>query len=179
VVLALYAYHWLPNLSEYRNPETVSSLDDRIGLWRYLSNITLTQSPWWGLGYYSSSRIYGPQYNPGLGTAHSMFFEILLGGGVVSFALFAALCILLSVRAVYLLLKNRDRFSFAVATLFFACLILGSMGDEIDSGPVAMCFWYSAAVLPWMSDDRSSKRAARPEESRRHLPMKALALNER
>jgi len=177
VVLALYAYHWLPNLSEYRNPEAVSSLDDRIGLWHYLSNITLTQSPWWGLGYYSSSRVYGPQYNPGLGTAHSMFFEILLGGGVLSFALFAALCILLSVYAAYLLFKNKDRFSFAVATLFVASLILGSMGDEIDSGPVAICFWYSAAVLPWMCQ-QSSKRATRLDESGRPLPMKAVVLNE-
>jgi hypothetical protein len=178
VALALYAYHWLPNLSEYRNPEAVSSLDDRIGLWRYLSNITLTQSPWWGLGYYSSSRVYGPQYNPGLGTAHSMFFEILLGGGVLSFALFIALCALLSMYAAYLLFKNRDRFSFAVATLFLASVILGSMGDEIDSGPVAICFWYSAAVLPWMYQ-RSSRRATRPDESGRPLPMKAVALHER
>jgi hypothetical protein len=178
VALALYAYHWLPNLSEYRNPEAVSSLDDRIGLWRYLTNITLTQSPWWGLGYYSSSRVYGPQYNPGLGTAHSMFFEILLGGGVLSFALFIALCALLSMYAAYLLFKNRDRFSFAVATLFLASVILGSMGDEIDSGPVAICFWYSAAVLPWMYQ-RSSRRATRPDESGRPLPMKAVALHER
>jgi O-antigen ligase len=177
VALALYAYHSLPNLSEYRMPETISSLDDRIGLWRYLSNVTLTQSPWWGLGYYSSSRVYGPQYNPGLGTAHSMFFEILLGGGVLSFALFAALCTLLTVHAGYLLFKSRDRFRFAVATLFFASLLFGSMGDEIDSGPVAMCFWYSAAVLPWMYQ-RSSKAATRSDESCRRLPVKAVALNE-
>ena len=178
LALALYAYHWLPNLSEYRDPETISNLSDRIGLWRYLSNITLTQSPWWGLGYYSSSRIYGPQYNPGLGTAHSMFFEILLGGGVLSFVLFTAICATLSVYAVYLLYKNKDRFSFAVATLFLASFILGTMGDEIDSGPVAICFWYTAAVLPWIYE-RSSKRATHADESRRRLSTKAVALNER
>jgi hypothetical protein len=177
VVLALYAYHSLPSLSKYRMPETISSLDDRIGLWRYLSNVTLAQSAWWGLGYYSSSRVYGPQYNPGLGTAHSMFFEILLGGGVLSFALFAALCALLTVHAAYLLFKSSDRFPFAVAALFFASLLLGSMGDEIDSGPVAMCFWYSAAVLPWVYQ-RSSKGAAHSDQSCRRMPMKAVALNE-
>jgi hypothetical protein len=80
--------------------------------------------------------------------------------------------------AAYLLFKNRDRFSFAVATLFLASVILGSMGDEIDSGPVAICFWYSAAVLPWMYQ-RSSMRATRPDESGRPLPMKAVALHER
>ena len=54
----------------------------------------------------------------------------------------------------------------------------GSMGDEIDSGPVAMCFWYSATVLPWLYE-RSLRRATRPDESRgRRLPMAAGALNE-
>jgi O-antigen ligase len=176
LAVVLYAYHWLPNLSEYRQSETISSLDDRIGLWRYLSNTTLTQSPWLGFGYYSASRIYGPQYNPALGNAHSMFFEILLGGGVFSVALFTALCATLCMHAVYLLYKNRDRFSFAVATLFFTTFIFGSMGDEIDSGPVAMCFWYSAAVLPWMYE-RASKRPACPDEPRERLSMKAAALN--
>src|SRR6266480_3383642 len=157
LTLALYAYHRLPSISQYRQPEDVANLGDRIGLWSYLSNITLTQSPWLGLGYYSASRVYGPEYNPGLGSAHSMFFEILIGGGVLSLALFIALCILLSVYAVYLLYRNKDHLSFAVATLFFASIIFGSMGDEIDSGPVAMCFWYSASALPLLYE-RSLKR---------------------
>jgi len=174
LALAVYAYHWLPSLSQYRQPEDVANLGDRLGLWRYLSTITLTQSPWLGLGYYSASRVYGPQYNPGLGNAHSMFFEVLLGGGVLSFALFTALCVTLSVYAAYLLFKNGDRFSFAIATLFFATLVFGSMGDEIDSGPVALCFWCSAAVLPWLYE-RSSIRATHRVESRRQLPLTAGA----
>ena len=172
LALAVYVYHWLPSLSQYRHPEDVANLGDRVGMWHYLTNITLTQSPWLGLGYYSASRVYGPQYNPALGSAHSMFFEILLGGGVPSFALFTALCVTLSVYAAYLLFKNRDHFSFAIASLFFATLIFGSMGDEIDSGPAALCFWYSVAALPWLYE-RTSVRATRPVESRRQLPMTA------
>jgi O-antigen ligase len=172
LALTLCAYHWVPNLSEYRNPETISNLGDRMGLWRYLGDVTLTQSPWLGLGYYSASRVYGPEYNPGLGTAHSMFFEILLGGGVLSFVLFIALCLILSMYAARLLYQNRDRFSLAIASLFFASLIFGSMGDEIDSGPVAICFWYSVAVLPWLRG-RYSIRATRPDESFRQLPVTA------
>jgi O-antigen ligase len=175
LALTLYAYNWMPHLSEYRDPQTLSSLSDRIGLWRYLSDVTLTQSPWMGLGYYSASRIYGPEYNPGLGTAHSMFLEILLGGGVLSFVLFTALCLILSAYAAYVLYKNRDRFSLAIASLFFASLIFGSMGDEIDSGPVAICFWYSVVVLPWFYE-RSSMRANRPDESFRRLPVTAESL---
>jgi O-antigen ligase len=148
LALVVYAYHWLPSLSQYRQPEDVANLGDRLGLWRYLTNTTLTQSPWLGLGYYSASRVYGPQYNPGLGSAHSMFFEVLLGGGLLSFALFAVLCVMLFMYATYLLYNNRDRFSFAIASLFLATLIFGSMGDEIDSGPVALCFWCSVATLP-------------------------------
>jgi uncharacterized membrane protein len=88
-----------------------------------------------------------------------MFLEILIGGGVLSFALFMALSIVLSVQAAYLLYNRKDRFSFAVATLFLATLVFGSMGDEIDSGPVAMCFWYSASALPLLYS-RSSRRTA-------------------
>src|SRR5436309_11961367 len=108
----------IPSLRQYRNTETISTLGDRVRLWRYLTAVTLEQSPWFGLGYYSASRIHGPEYNPGLGTAHSMFFEVLSGGGVVSFALFLALCATLSVYAVRLLYLNKDRFSFAAGALF-------------------------------------------------------------
>jgi len=176
LALTVCACGWLPSLSQYRRPEDIANLGDRIGLWRYLSNITLTQSPWLGLGYYSASRVYGPEYNPGLGTAHSMFFEILLGGGVLSSVLFLALCLVLSMYAARLLYKNRDRFSFAIASLFFATLAFGSMGDEIDSGPVGICFWYSAAVLPWLYQ-RSSTRAKLKDESTGHFPLTASALN--
>jgi O-antigen ligase len=111
-LLLLYACGVIPSLSQYRDPDTVSTLGDRIGLWRHLTAVTLEQSPWFGLGYYSASRIHGPEYNPGLGTAHSVFFEVLSGGGVVSFALFLALCATLSVYAVRLLYLKKDRFFF-------------------------------------------------------------------
>jgi hypothetical protein len=146
----LYLYHWLPKLSQYRDPGSIADLDDRVGLWRYLAGVTFAQSPWLGLGYYSASRVYGPEYNVGLGTAHSMFMEILLGGGVLSTAFLIGLCAVLSVCAARLLLTRRGAFSFATVALFIACVMFGFMGEEIDSGPVAICFWYSAAVLPWL-----------------------------
>jgi hypothetical protein len=36
-------------------------------------------------------------------------------------------------------------------------MLFGFMGEEIDSGPVAMCFWYSAAVLPWLCEQTSKR----------------------
>ena len=149
-LLLSYACGWVPSLSQYRNPETVSTLGDRIGLWRHLTTVTLNQSPWFGLGYYSASRIHGPEYNPGLGTAHSMFFEVLSGGGVVTFGFFLALCVTLSIYVVRLLYLRKDRLSFAIGTLFIACLLFGFTEENVDSGPVAICFWCSAAILPWL-----------------------------
>ncbi len=159
-LLLSYACDELPSVSQYRNPETISTLSDRIGLWRHLTAVTLNRSPWCGLGYYSASRIYGPEYNPGLGTAHSMFFEVLLGGGVVSFVFFLALCITLSTYAARLLFLREDRFAFALSTLFIASLLFGSMGGEIDSGPIAITFWCAAVALPRLCESFVKRRAA-------------------
>lgn len=148
IILVCYACNWLPSLGEYRKPEDMSNLGDRIGLWQHLTHVTLDRSPWFGLGYYSASRIHGPEYNPLLGTAHSMFFEVLSGGGLLSLALLVALTVTLLVYTFRLLVRRKDQFSFAVSLLFIACLLFGFMGDEIDSGPVAIAFWYSVAVLP-------------------------------
>lgn len=163
VTLALCAYRLLPNLSEYRNPEAVSNLSDRIGLWRHLTDVTLRQSPWFGLGYYSASRIHGLEYNAGLGTAHSFFFEVLSGGGLPSLVFLAALCLTLSAYTVRLLWAAGDRSSFAVSALYIACLILGSMGDDVDSGPVAIGFWCAAAILPQLYLSLSKQTAGRTE----------------
>ena len=152
-LLLFYACGHLPSVNSYRDPETIATLGDRTGLWRHLTDVTLSQSPWFGLGYYSASRIHGPEYNPGLGTAHSMFVEVLSGGGVVSFVPLVGLCVLLSIYAVRLLYAKKDRFSFATASLFIACLLFGSTGQEIDSGPVAIAFWYCAAALPGLYED--------------------------
>ena len=149
-LVLLYVWGQLPSVSRYRDPESVSTLGDRTGLWRHLTAVTLKQSPWFGLGYYSASRVHGPEYNPGLGTAHSMFVEVLCGGGLLSFVPLTALCVALCACALRLLFKRRDRLSFTASSLFFVCLLFGFTGEELDSGPVAMGFWFCATVLPWL-----------------------------
>jgi len=69
---------------------------------------------------------------------------------LLSFALFLALCVTLSTYAARLLFLREDRFSFASAALFIACLLFGFAGETIDSGPFAISFWCSAAILPWL-----------------------------
>jgi hypothetical protein len=159
-LLMLYACDRLPSVSRYRSPETILTMSDRIGLWHHLATVTLNLSPWFGLGYYSASRIHVPEYNPLLGNAHSMFFEVLSGGGLLSFALFLALCVTLSTYAARLLFLSGDRLSFASAALFIACLLFGFAGETIDSGPFAISFWCSAAALPLLHE-WSVKRTAR------------------
>lgn len=164
LLLTLSAFGWIPSMSRYRSPETVWTLSDRIGLWDHLAEVTLDRSPWFGLGYYSASRIHGPEHNPLLGTAHSMFIEVLAGGGLLSLALFLALCGTLSVYAARLLYLRRDRLAFAFSTLLIACLVLGFMGETIDSGPLALAFWCAASVLPrlhrWPLKGQTSLREA-------------------
>ena len=147
LLVTLYAGGWFPGLSQYRDPQSISTLSDRTGLWHYLTKITLSQSPWFGLGYYSASRTYGLEYNPGLGTAHSVFFEVLSGGGVISLALLLTLCFTLCTYATRILLAGKDRLTLAVSSLFIASLLFASMVGEIDSGPVAISFWCSSAIL--------------------------------
>jgi O-antigen ligase len=172
VAIVLYAYHLVPSLSEYRNAATISDLSGRMGLWHYLSTITLTHSPWFGLGYYSASRILGLEYNAGLGTAHSVFFEVLVGAGVPSLLLLIALCLTLFVYVCRLLYGRRNRFSLAVSCLFIACVLFGCMGEELDSGPTAISFWYSVAVLPCLYE-KFVKRAPQLAQAASGMPVSA------
>lgn len=163
--LAAYVLAWLPKLNQYRDPQSISTLSDRTGLWRYLTEETLSRSPWLGLGYYSASRTYGLEYNPGLGTAHSAFFEVLSGGGVVSFAMFVVLCFTLSMYAIRLLWAGNGRVAFAIASLFIVTMLFASMVDEIDSGPVAVSFWCAVAILPRLHESLRKRVPQRAKSS--------------
>jgi hypothetical protein len=91
-----------------------------------------------------------------------MFVEVLSGGGLVSFDLLTALCVTLSFYVVRLLYRRRDRLSFATSALFIACLLFGFTGEELDSGPVAMGFWFCAAVLSWLYEQSFKPALAVP-----------------
>jgi hypothetical protein len=148
VLPALFIFYVLPSLQAYRSTASIWTLSDRTGLWLYLTGITVARSPWIGLGYYSASRVFGPEYNPGLGTAHSMFVEVFAGGGLLSLIPLLTLCILLSYQALQLILRATTRVEFACGTLFFATLAFGAMGADFGFGPVGMTFWILAAAIP-------------------------------
>jgi hypothetical protein len=104
-----------------------------------------------------------------------MFFEVLSGAGVPSLVFLTTLCLILSIYALRLLWVAKDRFSFAISTLFIASLLFGFMGDEIDSGPVAISFWCSAAILPRLYA-RFVKPALHLTQARNTVPTNARAL---
>src|SRR5947207_655261 len=85
-VIAIVLTGWLPDMIALmiRDSGSVESLSDRIPLWQHVLTRSLTESPWIGVGFYANREILS-EYNPGLGTSHSAFVEILSGGGVVAF----------------------------------------------------------------------------------------------
>jgi hypothetical protein len=147
----LVGFGMVSNLKQYRDPESILTLSDRLGLWAYLSNVTLEKSPWLGLGYYAASRVYAPQYNSELGTAHSMFVETFLGGGLVALTILFILCIAMSAYAIRAFRQGAPC-SFELAVLFLATLMYGFIGASIESGALGITFWSLAAILPTMQN---------------------------
>jgi hypothetical protein len=139
-----------PSISDWivREPESVSNLSDRAGLWTSLADVTQEKSPVIGLGYYSASRVYGPQYNPGLGTAHSVFLETLVGGGLVSTTVLVALWFVLGVYGVSLLRQGKDRLPFVSFSLLMSILLLSLTESAPIEAPDGFVFWCVAAILP-------------------------------
>ena len=156
VVLALLPLAiFSPSISDWivRDPESVSTLSDRAGLWTGLTAITLEKSPLIGLGYYAASRVYGPQYNSGLGTAHSEFIETLVGGGILSATVLVALWLTLFVYAASLLRQRKDRIPFVCFSLLMS-IMLSSLTGTLE-GPYALGFWCVAAILPTLRVTRA------------------------
>lgn len=149
-IVTVFVMGLVSTLGEYRNPEGVWTLSDRVNLWAYLSKVTLQKSPWLGLGYFAGGRLYGLQYDENLGGPHSLFFETFVGGGLLAIAILAILCLVMTAYVTRLCLRYDTSLSFTVTILFLVTLMFGSVGGTLDSGPLAMVFWSLAAVLPML-----------------------------
>ncbi len=132
---------------QFRDSGSIWTLSDRVGLWAYLAAVTLTKAPWRGLGYFAASRIYGPEYNPGLGTAHSMFFEAFIGAGIPALACLVALCAVVLVYAFGIYRRHTSMLSLAIVGLLLSVLLEGSVGAEICSGPGGITFWSMVTIV--------------------------------
>ena len=133
-----------------REEQSLATMSDRLPLWEHLLGTMMVESPVIGLGYFSASRILGPEYNPGLGNAHSAFVEVMVGGGLVGGMLFFALYGVLVVYGVRLLLRARDYpVAYAVLGLFVITFLMSVTNTEgIQGGPIGFTFWSVTALLP-------------------------------
>jgi O-antigen ligase len=145
-----------------KDPESVRTMSDRIPLWQYLTDIVMRESPLTGLGYFAATRVYAPQYNPGLGNAHSVFFEVLVGGGILGAALYLVLCGALLWLAVRLLAVAGGRPSAVASAGLLAVALLSGITqiEAIHAGPLGFAFWSTTALIPGLLREASRARTA-------------------
>ena len=168
----VFVYYILPALQEYRATDTIWSLTGRTDLWVYLVQVAFARSAWTGLGYYSASRILALDFNSGMGTAHSIFVEVLLGGGLLSLIPCMVLCIWLARQAFRFLSKNRTDLEFACGTIFLVTLAIGLLGGDFASGEIGITFWSLAAALPAMSRHRVAAHPIAPISNHPESPLR-------
>ena len=172
VVLLLVAalFELLPSGQQYvvREEQSLGTLSDRLPLWQHLIGTMLQESPVFGLGYFSASRVYGPEYNPGLGNAHSAFVEILVGGGLLGGLLFFTLYGALILYALKLFMNGRDNpMVLAVLGLFAVTFMMSLTNSEgIQPGPVGFTFWSLTALLPGVWEKLRADQWREEEEVR-------------
>jgi O-antigen ligase len=133
-----------------RDTKSIETMSDRIPLWHFLTAAVMRDEPLFGFGYYAASRVIAPQYNPRLGTAHSTFFEFLVGGGIVGATLYLFLCASLVWYAARLMAKAGGQPENVTAVgLLIVALVLGlSSSEAAQAGPVGFSFWSMTALLP-------------------------------
>ena len=152
LVFGIFLLDALASTTDYlvRERASVETMSDRIPLWQHLTSTVMREAPLTGLGYYASSRVVATQYNPGLGNAHSSFFEVLVGGGLLGAALYLVLCGSLVSFAVRLGRVGNGRPE-AIAAIGLLCvtLLMGiATSAALNAGPLGFSFWLLTALLP-------------------------------
>ncbi|HEX6806211.1 MAG TPA: hypothetical protein VF133_21235 [Terriglobales bacterium] len=150
-VLVFYVF---PALNTYRSSDSIANLTGRTDLWVYLVGITILRSPWIGLGYYSASRLVASNFNAGMGTAHSAFVEVFLGGGLISLIPCLILFYLLAYKSLQCLSRTAPRLNFVGGVLFLITATIALMGGDFTAGEIGITFWSLAAFLPAAVDAR-------------------------
>jgi O-antigen ligase len=132
-----------------RDPASLATLSERIPLWRFLVPIMWRKSPILGLGFYAATRVYGTQYNVSIGTAHSAFVEVLVGGGLLSFVLLMALVTGALLRSLRSFVRNgRQAQVFVTFALLLTVLSIGVVSEEmIIASPTALSLWLVVSLI--------------------------------
>lgn len=147
-------------LNAERKVEDLLTISGRIGLWSHLIETTVDKGPWLGLGYLAASRIYGPEFNPELGDAHSAFLEIYAGGGLLSLVTFLLIWAVLAWWVAKLYLSRPGKIGFAIVGLFGAAFFLNAVGGELQADQAGFCFWCVVAAVVYFPFESLSPTAA-------------------
>lgn len=131
-----------------RDQASLASLSDRIPLWSVLISTMIHKSPLLGLGFYAI-RPYTLAYNPGIGSAHSAYIEVMVGGGVLSLGTLL-LAVGFTMKDLWSVARSGDTPSLrghAQMALGFlvAMLVLAITSDEAVTGGIAS---FALFVLP-------------------------------
>ena len=152
LALSVFLLDVVSSTTDYlmRDSASIQTMSDRIPLWQHLTSAVMRDSPITGLGYYAASRILATEYNPGLGNAHSTFFEVLVGGGILGAALYLMLCASLVAIAVRLLrVASGQPGAVAAVGLLAVALLMGFTSQTaLHAGPLGFGFWSLTALLP-------------------------------
>jgi O-Antigen ligase len=147
-------------LNSERKVDDLLTVSGRLVLWSHLVETTLAKGPWFGLGYFAASRIYGPEVNPELGNAHSAFVEIYAGGGLLSLAAFLSIWAVLAWKTWKLYFSRPGKLGFAIVGLFCAALFLNGIGGELQAESSGFCLWCLVAAVIYLPVESSSPAAA-------------------
>jgi O-antigen ligase/polysaccharide polymerase Wzy-like membrane protein len=147
-------------LNAERKVEDILTVSGRLGLWSHLIETTVNQGPWFGLGYVAASRIFGPEFNADLGTAHSAFIEIYIGGGLLSLVVFLSIWAVLAWKILKLYLSRPGKIGFAIVGLFCAAFFLNGIGGELQADPAGFCLWCVVAAAIYLPFEGLSPAAA-------------------
>ncbi|MEL7667810.1 MAG: O-antigen ligase family protein [Actinomycetota bacterium] len=133
-----------------RDTRSLSTLSDRLPLWQVLVQRVLIESPVIGLGFYAS-RSLALAYNPGIGTAHSAYVEVLVGAGLLGLCsmgyLIATTASALVSGAVRRSLSIHLQDATIAAALMVVCLVLALTSEEmVTGGPPSMIFLAMPAI---------------------------------
>jgi hypothetical protein len=161
VVLLLFGLMPIVTSWLIRDPTSLRSFSGRIPLWEFLVPVMWQKSPLIGLGFYAASRVYGLQFNVGIGTAHSAFVEILVGGGVISCALFLAVVGAgLRRSAAAFTRDGKDPRVFVTFVLLLGLVCLGIVSEEmVIASPTALTFWIVMSVALRQARDGATLEA--------------------
>jgi exopolysaccharide production protein ExoQ len=156
-----------------RDTQSLETMSDRLPLWKYLTTAVMSEEPLTGLGYYAASRVLAPAYNPNLGNAHSAFFEIVVGGGILAAALYLLLCALLVRYAGRLLdAASGQPDALAAVGLLAVALVQGITSSEgLNGGPLGFTFWSMTALLPAMYREAASRAVLHTQRLQVRRPM--------